>query len=892
MIVILDHSESILEFIDDSDASVEITDTYQGYKSLDFSCELTDVKMDQNLYRQGNKLLLENVLFVINTEVEFDYVHNSIKLEAEELVYEMNNCEPFYVGDYKYQKYAGGNTVHISKNFLTLLFEGFYIVDSTDLALIEDSLRLVTVNGTITKYKLLKEIESTTGLVFKYTYTFKDNTIVKKVSLLKPENYGVTHNKLLERVTIGENTNKLEYNSDETKNALGIMPIITSESNSNVDYTKILKQFYELDINNENIMPYFENYAFSRSDIIAAAKKLYAKIGVYKFLPESVTISHEEIFDMTDYEYVEGAQEDETGAHNGSWPEDKIYTLEIGIGQFLDLATQIVLDTLLDEIPLRNVKCPNISNHSSLNAVFSIDDIFDLAMQIQNHIEKSGECNPSISTPAHGLVSFQWLVLIFAEYLTTSKKVVCKTTDYPAINKILPEYIEENIKYIVDYENYESMPYIYSQNTSDSSNIPTVQAQNTSLSNVLDIEKYISETYPILVVKKTAGATELYVKVYVQGIADKTQNSFFIAFKGDAIGTIKDDSNITIDFSKQTITYTKREYVETTTTKEVEKTVEVQNQDTITATGKNTCGCCGYPRMAYKNYTRTYKNYCPNCKRSGTLVFGPKNVVDGEITCGNTGPACRNKGTVNGKAVTTRIRGCDADYCVQCGGDKAGRGKCARVKLTPAEATTTTTEKETVTETTGEWKESEVTASNDETGDSENKSALSDIITDQSKFEAFYGDCSIEFKGCSFVSLNSDSCKLYELSPFPYIKKAGEQFIYAPITKASFFYTHMSNDNPKLEPFETSEQSVEEVLIGCWKKLNGSGDNTKWLDKSEDINIDLTEENIDFEAGDFVYIKLPDTSVFKAQITEKKYDPKIKSDSSLKIGNVTRESIL
>ena len=41
-----------------------------------------------------------------------------------------------------------------------------------------------------------------------------------------------------------------------------------------------------------------------------------------------------------------------------------------------------------------------------------------------------------------------------------------------------------------------------------------------------------------------------------------TQNSFFIAFKGDAIGTIKDDSNITIDFSKQTITYTKREYAE------------------------------------------------------------------------------------------------------------------------------------------------------------------------------------------------------------------------------------------------------------------------------------------------------------------------------------------
>ena len=84
----------------------------------------------------------------------------------------------------------------------------------------------MTVNGTITKYNLLKEIESNTGLAFKRKYSLLDNQIVKTISLLSPENYGVTHDKLLERVTVGENTNKLEYSTDETKNALGIMPII------------------------------------------------------------------------------------------------------------------------------------------------------------------------------------------------------------------------------------------------------------------------------------------------------------------------------------------------------------------------------------------------------------------------------------------------------------------------------------------------------------------------------------------------------------------------------------------------------------------------------------------------------------------------------------------
>lgn len=874
MIVILDTNESILEFMDDSDASVEITDTYGGYRTLDFSCELTNVKRDQVLFKQGNKILLENILFVVNTEVEIDYVKNLISLEAEELVCELNNCAPFYISDPIYTRYVSGKTLSITKNVLNLIFDGFYTVDTTDLAEIDNNLKVVTVQGTITKYKLLKEIESATGLMFKYFYELNDNEIIKKVSLLKPEHYGVTHNKLLERVVVGENTNKLEYSTDETKNALGIMPIMKSEDSSQVNYSKILKQFNNLDINNEKIMPYFANYTFSKDDIIAAAKILHAKIETYKFLPENLSISHEEIYSMSDYDYTEDI-------YNGTWPENRIYTLEIGMSQFLDLATKAV--TGIVDCPLQAINMPSMVMYGNLDCVFTPEEIFDLAVKIQEHITKSGEINNSIST-RNGLVSFQWLCYIFAEYLTTNKLVVCKTEEYPKLNKILPVTIEENITYIVDYENYEHMPFMYTQNTSESSSIPVKNPENTT-ANVLDVANYISETLPILKVKKTANAQQIYVKVYSQGIADDNPVNSIINFKD--VTKIQDNSEITIDYAKETIEFMK--YVETTVEKEVEETVEKENPDTITCTGKNTCGCCGYPKMPYKNYTRTYKNYCPACGRTGTLVFGPKNVVDGEITCGNTGPACRNKGTVNGKAVTKSIRGCDADYCVQCGGDKWGAGRCRSRKLTPAEASTTETVKKTVTETVGEYKQ--VTASNDD-ATADNKSSLSETITEQSTFGVYYGDVRIEMIGCTFVSLNSDSCKLYELSPFPYIKKAGEQFIYAPVTKAAFNYTHMTNKNPKLEPFETSEQSVEEVLIGCWKKLNGSGDNTAWLDRAEDIKVDLTEENLNLNAGDFVYIKLPDTLVFKAQITEKKYDPKIKSDSSLKIGNITRESII
>ena len=224
MIVILDSDENILEFLDDESAVVEITDTYGGYNSLDFECSLTNVKRDKYLFKQGNKILLENILFVINTEVEIDFLDNTISVEAEEYLNELNNCEPFYIKDPLYSNYVAGNTITISKNFLNVLFDGFFTVDKTDLDSIKSNLKIVTVQGTITKYNLIKEIETNTGLMFKRSYSItKGNTIKKSISLLTPENYGVTHSQLLKRVTVGENTDKLEYSSDESKNALGII---------------------------------------------------------------------------------------------------------------------------------------------------------------------------------------------------------------------------------------------------------------------------------------------------------------------------------------------------------------------------------------------------------------------------------------------------------------------------------------------------------------------------------------------------------------------------------------------------------------------------------------------------------------------------------------------
>ena len=97
--------------------------------------------------------------------------------------------------------------------------------------------------------------------------------------------------------------------------------------------------------------------------------------------------------------------------------------------------------------------------------------------------------------------------------------------------------------------------------------------------------------------------------------------------------------------------------------------------DTITVNQYPTCGCCKSQSdyQGYKKYTKTWKNYCPHCKKSGTLADNPKGVADGEITCS------QSKG------------GCDADYCGFCGGDKGGGDRCKNYRLTSATATSSGT---------------------------------------------------------------------------------------------------------------------------------------------------------------------------------------------------------
>lgn len=849
MVVVLDNQENILQFLDNELCEIELTNEYQAYKTLKLSYKLTDIKKDKQIFKQGNKIFVDNCLFIINSECNFNYITKEINIDAEEILVELNNSKPFYIRDKTYDSHIIGNTITISRLFLNKLLKGFFTVTKTDIENIDYTKRLVTVQGSITKYNLLKLIEKQSGLVFKTNYTFKNNKIIKEIQLLTPENYGVTHNKVVESIKIGENTNKLSYTSDETKNALGIMTVISSENSNEVDYSKILRQFYNLDVNN-NIPPTLFEYDFYISDIRKCAEKILVLLDVQKYFPNQFEINHEEIYEDSS--------------------KNKIYNVQIGMGQLLLLLAEAIINTEdnnTENITLKLVACADYPSHSHIDSKFSSTEIIELARIIKSYAITQAKAPNSISTH-HGRLSFQQLLFVLAKYLTTKKDVFFNSNEIKILNNIPLTFTQENIHYVKDYENYEYMPFMYTQNTTDSSKIHVVTPQEQITgSTTLDVEKYIGESYPTLIIKKRPGATVVGVEVTNQGISDDKPTTKMIYFQKPNL--IQDNSEITIDYKNKSLKFMK--YIEKTVEKEVTETVTTGNPNTITVNMMPSCSHCA--GTAYKKYTKTWVNKCPHCGRVGSLTANPKKVYEGEITCGD------------GRAPWSD--GCDADYCGYCGYEKI-RG--SNVHLTLGEAESTTTATKTIKETVGEYKE--ITADY-EGEESDSKENIKNVITKQSQFDYWYGNVTFKLKGCDFVSLNCDTTKIFEFSRFPYVKPRGELYIHSLPTLVNFNYLTTIDGNPKLEPFETSEQSVEEVLIGCWQKLNGSGDNTKWLEKNESINVDLVEKpGYNYNVGDFVYIKFPDSDVFKAQITEITYNPLLNGEKDIKIGNVKRESVI
>lgn len=824
-IVILDNQDNILEFIDEVEAG--ITDTYKGYKTINISCPFED----DDLWRQGNRIFADGCLYVINAKVTFDYISKTVEVDAEEVITELNN-EIFYIHELNYTSYVTGETIVLSKRFLQALLQNQFEIVETPFEKMDYADTLLTFEGSITKYNLLKLIEEEKGVIFHREYEITSENIIKrKLSLFKEEDYGVVHDFIDEKITLGESTNSLEYSTDETNNALGIMPIIDTSDNSTVDYKNIAQQFYQLEANSSIPNTLYE-YFFSKEDIENAARIVLLNLDNFNYIPEKITLD----FQKT--------------------PDDEVKKVEVGIVQLFHLIVkQIVYDDMNNSSLniLEIVKPPHDPEGSAVNKLFTAEEIIDLAKKTLQYIDHFRQI-PSSMNIVEGKLSYHYLFYLFSYFLAYNTSVALNTEEYHIIESINPDFIQEEIYYDENYLNLVYLPYLYLQNNQDDSDIPVVKSQTQVAGKTeYDLEKYIGETTPVLKIKKQAGASEMKVEISKINISQDTVERFGIFFKEPS--KIQDGSEITIDFSDKSITC--MYYVEKTVSEEVTKTTTTENSDTITVTMMPSCVSCTRAGTPYKKYTKTWLKKCAFCG-SSNLKINPKGTYEGEITCGD----------------------CDADFCGVSGHDKMNP---PRAQLTPADAQTTSTSTETVTRVEGSYEEKTFNEA-----PSEKELNLYDIITEESKLDSFYGDVSFKVTGADFISLDSQDAKLYEMGIFPFIKEKYSMYIYAPTQDAGFEYTHLTNMLPRLTTFETQEQSVEEVLIGCWNKLKGM-DETKWLLKSEEISVDtITKPGTNYNVGDTVYVEFPDKEVFAATVSEVKYSIQTPDSREIEISNVKK----
>lgn len=153
------------------------------------------------------------------------------------------------------------------------------------------------------------------------------------------------------------------------------------------------------------------------------------------------------------------------------------------------------------------------------------------------------------------------------------------------------------------------------------------------------------------------------------------------------------------------------------------------NGDTITVKGYPTSICCSKAyngvRPPYKVVTRSYRNYCTQCGKSSTLRWewpqSIKGVTDGEITCGNTGPAVKSQWKGD-------LAGCDGDFCCCCGYEKMYD---CETRLIPVGATGTasSTTSSNTTSTTPSSSGTAVSSSTTSTDTTSNESTSTDVAT-------------------------------------------------------------------------------------------------------------------------------------------------------------------
>lgn len=219
-IVVLDDQENFLQFLDPNLCSVSEEISYGGLRTLTVEYKFQDYAEDKELFRIGNKIWvnrdsnIKDCLYVINTPVELDiYNENQFKFEIEEVLVELNYAPVFSQNEltnnsvFRINNTNNAVEVYVDWNALNYWFGDYFNIGVVQKC-ISDYASKVSLQGTINRMNLLRQIEEETGNVFvtRYEKDCLDNTIHRYLDFLNPINSSKDWVLTLEYDFLEENT--------------------------------------------------------------------------------------------------------------------------------------------------------------------------------------------------------------------------------------------------------------------------------------------------------------------------------------------------------------------------------------------------------------------------------------------------------------------------------------------------------------------------------------------------------------------------------------------------------------------------------------------------------------------------------------------------------------
>ncbi|DBA59614.1 TPA_asm: hypothetical protein CBHJFHIM_00054 [Methanobrevibacter gottschalkii virus vir075] len=196
-VVLLDHEENFINFLNTDLISLEETCERGKLRSLDVVYSVSDFESAKKTFKMGNKLYisgdknLTDCLYVINTSIERDYyAENSITFEAEESLVELNYVPLFSQHEATTAngfQVTGDGVITLDRNAL-----GYWFGEYFNIGIIQDLLndKLLKINpkSTMTLIDLLRFIEEETSNVFitRYEKDAQENIIHRYLDFLNP----------------------------------------------------------------------------------------------------------------------------------------------------------------------------------------------------------------------------------------------------------------------------------------------------------------------------------------------------------------------------------------------------------------------------------------------------------------------------------------------------------------------------------------------------------------------------------------------------------------------------------------------------------------------------------------------------------------------------------